>query len=238
MSSPHAPQGSLELPLMADALDHQPSAHKPSWRGWIHLGTLPLALAAGIVLIVVAQGVAASVSSAIFVTASVLMFGVSGTYHRFNWSPKNKVLLKRLDHANIFLLIAGTYTPIAVLALPSDKALRLLIVIWVGTLLGIGFRVLWIGAPRWLYVMLYLGLGWGAVMYMGDLFRANVAMMVLVIAGGLAYSLGAIVYATKRPNPAPATFGFHEIFHALTVVAFMCHWSAVLLIALNPPLVG
>ena len=104
--------------------------------------------------------------------------------------------------------------------------------------MGIGFRVLWIGAPRWLYVMLYLGLGWGAVMYMGDLFRANVAMMVLVIAGGLAYSLGAIVYATKRPNPAPATFGFHEIFHALTVVAFMCHWSAVLLIALNPPLVG
>jgi len=223
---------------MADALDHQRSAHKPSWRGWIHLGTLPLALAAGIVLIVLAQGVAASVSSAIFVTTSVLMFGVSGTYHRFNWSPKNKVLLKRLDHANIFLLIAGTYTPIAVLALPSDKALRLLIVIWVGTLLGIGFRVLWIGAPRWLYVMLYLGLGWGAVMYMGDLFRANVAMMVLVIAGGLAYSLGAIVYATKRPNPAPATFGFHEIFHALTVVAFMCHWSAVLLIALNPPLVG
>ena len=238
MSSPHAPQGSLELPLMADALDHQPSAHTPSWRGWIHLGSLPLALAAGIVLIALAQGVAASVSSAIFVTTSVLMFGVSGTYHRFNWSPKNKVLLKRLDHANIFLLIAGTYTPIAVLALPSDKALRLLIVIWVGTLLGIGFRVLWIGAPRWLYVMLYLGLGWGAVMYMGDLFRANVAMMVLVIAGGLAYSLGAIVYATKRPNPAPATFGFHEIFHALTVVAFMCHWSAVLLIALNPPLVG
>ena len=199
---------------------------------------MPLALADGIVLIVLAHVVAASVSSAIFVTTSVLMFGVSGTYHRFNWSPKNKVLLKRLDHANIFLLIAGTYTPIAVLALPSDKALRLLIVIWVGTLLGIGFRVLWIGAPRWLYVMLYLGLGWGAVMYMGDLFRANVAMMVLVIAGGLAYSLGAIVYATKRPNPAPATFGFHEIFHALTVVAFMCHWSAVLLIALNPPLVG
>jgi hemolysin III len=223
---------------MADALDHQPSVRKPSWRGWIHLGTLPLALAAGIVLIVLAQGVAASVSSAIFVTTSVLMFGVSGTYHRFNWSPKNKVLLKRLDHANIFLLIAGTYTPIAVLALPNEKALRLLMVIWVGTLLGIGFRVLWIGAPRWLYVMLYLGLGWGAVMYMGDLFRANVAMMVLVIAGGLAYSLGAIVYATKRPNPAPATFGFHEIFHALTVVAFMCHWSAVLLIALNPPLVG
>jgi hemolysin III len=135
-------------------------------------------------------------------------------------------------------LIAGTYTPIAVLALPGEKATLLLVLVWGGALLGIGFRVFWLGAPRWIYVPLYLALGWAAVMYMGDLFVANVWMMALVIAGGLAYSVGAVVYATKRPNPSPRHFGFHEIFHALTVVAFMCHWSAVLLVAINPPPVG
>lgn len=238
MTKSPSSSGALHLPLLEATLEHHSEDPKPSWRGWLHLVMLPLAIGAGIVLVVLAQGTPATLSSAVFATTSVLMFGVSGTYHRFNWSTATKKTLKRLDHANIFLLIAGTYTPIAVLALPSDKALRLLVVIWAGTLVGIGFRVLWLGAPRWLYVLLYLALGWAAVMYMGDLFVANLAMMILVIAGGLAYSLGAIVYGTKWPNPAPKTFGFHEIFHALTVVAYLCHWSAVFLIAVNPPAVG
>jgi hemolysin III len=230
--------GTLHLPLMEDTVSHPFHELKPSWRGAIHLGTLPIAVVAGIVLVTLADGVTATVSSAVFAMSSILMFGISGTYHRFSWKPGTKKILRRLDHANIFLLIAGTYTPIAVLALPGDKALLLLALVWGGTLLGIGFRVLWLSAPRWIYVPLYLALGWAAVMYMGDLFAANVAMMVLVIVGGLAYSLGAVVYATRRPNPWPAHFGFHEIFHALTVVAYLSHWSSVMLIALNPPLVG
>jgi hemolysin III len=230
--------GALHLPLLEDSLEYEKTEPRPTWRGAIHLGTLPLALVAGIVLIVLADGMAATISSAVFALSSVLMFGISGTYHRFSWKPRAKTILRRLDHANIFLLIAGTYTPIAVLALPQEKATLLLSLVWGGALLGIGFRVFWIKAPRWMYVPLYLALGWAAVMYMGDLFVANVWMMALVIIGGLAYSVGAVVYATKRPNPSPAHFGFHEIFHTLTVVAFMSHWSAVLLVAINPPLVG
>jgi hemolysin III len=235
---PTTESGSLHLPLLEESLQYRELESKPSWRGVIHLGTLPLALAAGIVLVALAEGVAATVSTAVFATTSILLFGISGTYHRFQWSERARVLLKRLDHANIFLLIAGTYTPIAVLALPSEKAWRLLSIIWIGTILGIAARVLWISAPRWVYVPLYLGLGWAAVMYMNDLFIANVAMMVLVIVGGLLYSVGAVVYATKWPNPAPHTFGFHEIFHVFTVLAFMSHWTAVLLVALDPPTLG
>ena len=132
-----------------------------------------------------------------FTLTSMLLFGLSALYHRFDWSPRTKVILKRVDHANIFLLIAGTYTPMAILALPPDKGWLLLGIVWGGALLGIGFRVFWIHAPRWLYVALYLLLGWAAVMYLGDLLAASVPMMVLVIVGGLLYTGGAIVYAQE-----------------------------------------
>jgi hemolysin III len=227
---PHIPS----LPLIDAATPLPDSEVKPLWRGWIHAATFPVAIAAGIVLIVLADGPAAKWSSAVFMTTSLLLFGISALYHRFNWKPRAKVLLKRFDHANIFLLIAGTYTPIAVLALPPQQGLLLLTLVWVGALLGIGFRVFWVHAPRWLYVLLYLVMGWAAVMYLGELLEANLAMMVLVVAGGLAYTVGAIVYGLKKPNPIPGVFGFHEIFHTLTVVAFMCHWTAILLIAMHP----
>ena len=236
MSDSETPSAPLHLPLVEESVAYETAEIKPTWRGWIHLSTLPIAIAAGIVLIVLANGVPATVSSAVFVTSSILMFGISGTYHRFNWSPRTKKVLKRLDHANIFLLIAGTYTPIAVLALPADKARTLLIAIGVGTIIGIAMRVLWVGAPRWSYVPIYLGLGWAAVMYLPDLVAANLVMMVLVLVGGLAYTVGGVIYGLKWPNPSAKNFGFHEIFHALTVVAFLCHWTAVLLVALNPPL--
>jgi hemolysin III len=207
---------------------------KPTWRGWIHAATFPIAIAAGVVLIVVADGAAAKWAAAVFMATSVLLFGNSALYHRFNWGPKTKAVLKRIDHANIMLLIAGTYTPLAVLALPPDKGALLLILVWSGALLGILFRVFWINAPRWLYVALYLLLGWAAVLYMVDLFQANAVMMLLVIIGGLLYTGGAVCYALKRPNPWPGHFGFHEIFHVCTVLAFLCHWTACLLIALQP----
>lgn len=235
MSTPDASAPDLpQLPLLEEAADDAHVEIKPTWRGWIHAGTFPVAIAAGIVLIVFAQGGAAKWAAAVFMASSLLLFGNSAVYHRFNWGHTVKVVLKRIDHANILLLIAGTYTPLAVLALPPEKGMLLLILVWSGALLGILFRVFWINAPRWLYVALYLLLGWAAVMYIVDLLNANVAMMVLVIIGGLLYTGGAVVYALKKPNPWPGHFGFHEIFHVCTVLAFLCHWTACLLIALEP----
>jgi len=229
-SEPDVPQ----LPLIEAAEEDAAVEVKPTWRGWIHAGTFPVAIAAGIVLIALAQGAPAKWAGAVFMATSLLLFGNSAVYHRFNWGPRTKAVLKRIDHANILLLIAGTYTPLAVLALPPEKGLVLLIVVWSGTVLGILFRVFWINAPRWLYVALYLALGWAAVMYMVDLVNANVAMMVLVCVGGLLYTGGAVIYAMKKPNPWPGRFGFHEIFHVCTVLAFLCHWTACLLISLAP----
>jgi len=224
---------SIALPLLEDAVEHDGDL-KPTWRGWIHAGTFPITVVAGIVLITLADGPIAKWASAVFMLTSMLLFGNSALYHRFNWSPKKRLLLKRIDHANIFLLIAGTYTPIALLALPLDKGIVLLIAVWTGALLGIGFRIFWISAPRWLYVPLYVLLGWAAVAYVVDIFAASPAAMVLVVVGGLLYTGGSVVYGMKKPNPIPGTFGFHEIFHALTVLAFLCHWTAALLVALNP----
>ncbi len=229
-SVPDLPQ----LPLLDAAARDAAAEIRPTWRGWIHAGTFPVAIAAGVLLIVFAQSGAAKASAAVFMATSLLLFGNSAVYHRFDWSPRVKVVLKRIDHANILLLIAGTYTPLATLALPPEKGTLLLVLVWSGALLGILFRVFWIHAPRWLYVALYLLLGWAAVMYIVDLLHANVAMMVLVIVGGLLYTGGAVVYALKRPNPWPGHFGFHEIFHVCTVLAFLCHWTACLLIALKP----
>lgn len=229
------------IPLLEDELESHPEPAadvKPTWRGWIHAATFPLTIILGIVLLVLADGVAATVSSAVFIVSSMLLFGISALYHRLNWSDRTKLLLKRFDHANIFLLIAGSYTPITVLSLPQEKAVLLLCLVWGGALLGIGFRVFWIGAPRWLYVPLYVLLGWAAVMFIVDFFTANAIMMTLILVGGLCYTLGAVFYGLKRPNPFPGRFGFHEIFHTLTLLAFLCHWTAIFLVATNPPLLS
>ena len=207
---------------------------KPTWRGWIHTGVLPIVIACGVLLIVFADGVPAKAVSAIYFASSILLFGNSALYHRFNWKPRTKRVLKRIDHANILLLIAGSYTPITWLALPQDKALPLMIVIWVTAAVGIGFRVFWISAPRWLYVPIYIGMGWVALAFIADFFAANAPMMILILSGGLCYSIGAAVYAFKWPNPSKKHFGFHEIFHALTVLAFLSQWVGIFLIALSP----
>lgn len=221
------------MPISEGFREPQPEI-KPTWRGWIHTGVLPLVVAGGIVLVVLANGVPAKIATAVFFANSLLLFGNSALYHRFNWSPKVKVTLKRIDHANIFLLIAGSYTPITWLALPQEKAILLMSIIWGSALLGICFRVFWLHAPRWLYVAIYIAMGWGAFVYVVDFMNANAPMMILILVGGLCYTLGAVVYALKKPNPVPGVFGFHEIFHSFTVLAFMCHWTAALLIALSP----
>jgi hemolysin III len=223
----HVPLGELKGQPHEDEL-------KPTWRGWIHTGVLPFVVVAGIVLVIFAEGWVAKSAAGVYFASAVLLFGNSAFYHRLNWKPFAKTLLKRIDHANIFLLIAGTYTPISASGLVAEKGTILLILVWSIALVGIGFRVFWINAPRWLYVPMYLGLGWIASLYVVDLFAASWLMMTLVIVGGLFYTVGAIIYALKRPNPSPKHFGFHEIFHALTVAAFFCHFVAALLIGFDP----
>lgn len=206
------------------------AAIKPKLRGWLHLGTTPLALAAGIVLVALAPTTSARIAAAVFAVTAVLLFGTSAVYHRGNghFSERTSRILKRLDHANIFLIIAGTYTPFAVLLLPPGEGRTLLWVVWVGAIAGVLFRVLWVGAPRWLYTPVYVALGWVAVFYLPGFWRNGGAVVVTLIAvGGLLYTLGAVVYGTKRPNPSPRWFGFHEIFHAFTIVAFAAHYVAV-----------
>jgi hemolysin III len=201
---------------------------KPRLRGWIHAGTAPVALVAGVVLVLLAPTAEARVSTAVFALAGVVLFGTSAVYHRGTWSPRTAATLRRADHSNIFLLIAGTYTPLAVLLLDRSTATVLLIVVWVGAALGILARILWLDAPRWVYVPVYMALGWVAVGYMPAFGRSGGPGIVWLVAlGGLAYMLGATAYATKRPNPSPRWFGFHEIFHVGTVLGWGCHYAAV-----------
>lgn len=206
---------------------------KPTLRGWIHAGTLPVAIVLGVILMVIAKGIALTWATAVFLATSSILFGVSALYHRRTWSPDATAVLRRLDHSNIFLLIAGTYTPMTVAALEPPSSTILLVLVWSGALIGIAFRLFWLSAPRWLYVLLYIGLGWTAVWFAGDLIEANVAGVILVLIGGLAYTGGAVVYALKRPNPVPGVFGFHEVFHLCTAIAFACHWTAMLLFVLE-----
>lgn len=198
---------------------------KPKLRGWLHAGTFPLSVVAGIVLVVLAPSIAGKVSSAIFVVTAGLLFGVSAVYHRGRWSPRVAAVLRRFDHANIFLIIAGTYTPFTILLLDQRNATILLSLVWAGALVGIAFRVLWLGAPRWLYVPVYIALGWAAAFWLPDFFGGGpIVVGILIVAGGLLYSAGAIIYATKRPNPSPRWFGFHEVFHSFTIAAFTTHF--------------
>lgn len=188
----------------------------------------PVSVVAGIVLVTTATTQEGRVTSAIFATTAALLFGTSALFHRGSWSPRVKGLLRRMDHSNIYLIIAGSYTPFAVLALPPDKGRTLLVIVWVGALAGVAFRVFWVGAPRWLYTTLYVVIGWVAIIYLPDLIDgAGVTAVVLIVVGGVLYSLGAVVYGMKRPNPWPEWFGFHEVFHSLTIAAFVAHYAAV-----------
>ncbi|MBT1018203.1 hemolysin III family protein [Canibacter sp. lx-72] len=208
--------------------------YKPLLRGWLHAGTTPLAIAAGVLLIVFAHGTASKLSAVVYLVSSVLLFGNSALYHRLNWSAKNKRILRRIDHANIYLLIAGTYTPIAVGTLPTDNARILLFAVWAAAVAGVAIRVFWLGAPRLLYVGLYIAMGWAAVFFLPKMFTANNATVILLIIGGLIYTAGAVFYAFKWPLRNNQFFGFHELFHACTVAAFFCHWVGALLALLNP----
>ena len=170
----------------------------------------------------------ATAAVAVYAASVSGLFGVSALYHRITWPPRVRRWLRRLDHAMIFLLIAGTYTPIALLVLKGRLASTVLVIVWAGAAAGIALNLAWTDAPKWVSALVYLALGWVAVVAMPQLFSGlGVAGGVLIIAGGLLYSAGALVYALRRPDPAPATFGYHEIFHLLVIGGVVAHFVAV-----------
>jgi hemolysin III len=191
----------------------------------------PLALVAGLVLITITTELRGRVTLTIFTLTAVSLFTCSAIYHRVPWGPSAKAIWRRIDHANIPLLIAGTYTPFAIYLLDKSQAVILLSLVWGGALLSGVFRVFWLSAPRWLYVPIYLALGWAALIYLPDFYRNGGLIVFLLVAfGGILYSLGAIIYAVKWPNFSINWFGFHELFHAMTAAAFISHFIAAVLV--------
>lgn len=205
-----------------------PGTSKPLLRGVLHQWAALAALAAGIVLTAMAPTARAGLAAAIFGTSLFVLFAVSATYHRPTWGPVARAWMRRADHASIFLLIAGTYTPVCLLALEPEPGTRGLLLVWGGATLGVLQSLFWIRAPKFVAALLGLGVGWSVVPYMGEVRGAvSTAGFVLLVLGGLLYSVGAVAYATKWPNPRPHVFGYHEVFHALTIIAALLHFVFV-----------
>jgi len=208
-------------------LDKASGATIPKLRGWFHLGATPLVIVASLVLFILSRD-SFKFAVALYSLTAIALFSVSAIYHRVPWSPAKKKIWRRLDHANINLLIAGSYTPFAVSLLHGSDRTILLSVIWTGALIGVAVRVFWIGAPRWLYVANYLVLGWVAVLYTPQMYREGGLWVLLpILFGGLLYSIGAIFYALKRPGRDAKYFGFHELFHIFVLAAWISQYLAV-----------
>ncbi|KAE8130184.1 MULTISPECIES: PAQR family membrane homeostasis protein TrhA [Bifidobacterium] len=208
---------------------------KPLLRGWIHAVSAPLALAAGIVLICLAHGTGLKWACAIFMSCSAFLFINSAAYHLGDWSPRVTDVLRRIDHLNIFLLIAGTYTPVS-FALDSFWRTAIIVGMWSCTFVAMIIHVIWINAPRWLYVIVYIVFGVSGLAFMRLFWLSPAAgpvVVILIAAGGACYIAGAIVYALRKPDPWPRIFGFHEIFHLGTVAGFACHMVAIYMVIVN-----
>ena len=205
--------------------------NRPKLRGIIHLVMSPLSLVAGLTLITITSELRGRVTLTIFTLTAVSLFTCSAIYHRVPWGPTAKAVWRRIDHANIPLLIAGTYTPFAIYLLDKNHAIVLLSIVWGGAVMSGVFRVFWLSAPRWLYVPIYIALGWAALIYLPDFYRnGGLLVLILIAFGGLLYSAGAIIYAIKKPNFSINWFGFHELFHAMTAAAFISHFIAAVLV--------
>lgn len=204
---------------------------KPRMRGWLHAYAAVVSILTGATLVtfaVVFRGGAAAWSTPIYAATVTLLFSCSALYHRLNWGPRGHRIMKRLDHSMIFVFIAGTYTPFAALTLPRASSVAVLLVVWIGAFLGVLLQSTWPTAPRIVSVPLYIALGWVAVFILPELLHNfGVATLVLISAGGIVYTLGALAYGFKRPDPVPHTFGYHEVFHLCTLIAAVCHYVAV-----------
>jgi hemolysin III len=226
---PPATSRGLQTPAAAD-----PEVRvKPRLRGVFHQYAFFVSLASGTLLVLLATTPKAAAAAAIYAASVSALFGVSALYHRITWTTAARRRMRRLDHAMIFLLIAGTYTPVGLLVLHGTLATVVLAVVWGGAAAGIVLELAWTRAPRWLGGTVYLALGWVAVVAMPQLFgRLGLAGGLLIVAGGLVYSAGVAVYALRRPDPAPAVFGYHEVFHLLVIVGVAAHFLAISLYAL------
>lgn len=222
------PVPNQQAPSHSLSSSHPYFEKKPLMRGWLHAGFAPLVFTAGIVLILLSGGGLLGLACAVFALTGVQLFGVSGMYHRAYWPDKWRMTFKRLDHANIALVIAGTYTPLAIALLNETQGNFLLWIIWSCALAVVLFRVLWTHALRWLYTPIYAVMGLIAVFYLPDFWRVSPTASVLIAAGGAIYILGAVFYGTKFPQLSPRHFGFHELFHVCTIVGFILHYIAVM----------
>jgi hemolysin III len=230
---PVGPPASRDLQAPAATVPEQ--RVKPRLRGVFHQYAFFVSLASGALLVLLAATARASAAAAIYAASVSALFGVSALYHRVTWTGPARRRMRRLDHAMIFLLIAGTYTPVGLLVLKGSLATVVLAVVWGGAVAGIVLELAWTRAPRWLGGAVYLALGWVAVVAMPQLFaRLGMAGGLLIVVGGLIYSAGAAVYGLRRPDPVPAVFGYHEVFHLLVIAGVVAHFLAISLFALPP----
>jgi len=201
---------------------------KPRLRGVFHEYAFYVAVVAGAILVAVSDSARELVATWIYAAALAAMFGVSALYHRVDWrSPRMRTWMRRLDHSAILLLIAGTYTPFALLAFEGTVADAVLITVWAGAAAGLVLNLAWIDAPKWLVAVVFVALGWVGVIAFPQMVDLGIAPAMLILAGGALYTLGAVTYALRRPNPAPAVFGYHEIFHLLVIGAAAVHFVAI-----------
>jgi hemolysin III len=201
---------------------------KPRLRGVFHEYAFYVAVVAGAILVAVSDSARELVATWIYAAALAAMFGVSALYHRVDWrSPRMRTWMRRLDHSAILLLIAGTYTPFALLAFDGTVADAVLITVWAGAAAGLVLNLAWIDAPKWLVAIVFVALGWVGVIAFPQMLDLGLAPAGLILAGGALYTLGAVTYALRRPNPAPAVFGYHEIFHLLVIGAAATHFVAI-----------
>jgi hemolysin III len=216
-------------------LDIAREAVVPRLRGLLHAYAFWFALAAGASLIVVADNSRARIAAVIYGVGLCALFGVSATYHRWRGHPRWKPILRRIDHSTIFVFIAASYTPIALLVLDGPVRIIVLASVWTGAFAGVAMSIAWIDAPRLPVALCYVAVGWVAIVALPQLFsHRGIGMPLLLLAGGVLYSLGAAAYATRRPNPWPRTFGFHEVFHALVIAAAVVHFVAIAGVIANP----
>jgi hemolysin III len=210
------------------------AAVKPKLRGVSHQWAFVASLFLGAGLILAAKTPKATLAVAIYAVSLSALLGTSALYHRVNWKrPEVRQWMRRLDHSMIFFLIAGTYTPFALLVLSGPLADAILVVVWIGAIAGAVVETIWIDHPKWVAALIYMSLGWVAAVAFPELWDdIGIAGTLLVAAGGLLYTAGAVVYATQRPNPSPRVFGYHEVFHALVIAAAAAHFAAIAFFAL------
>jgi hemolysin III len=205
-----------------------PARAKPLLRGVLHQAAFFVSLAVAPLLIFGADGGRARLAAAVFAGSVSACFGASALYHRVTWTPGVRLWMRRVDHAGVYVLIAGTYTPVSLLVLRGAWRPTILAIVWTGAAAAIVLKFVWVGAPKWLAAAIGIGLGWVAVAALPQLISHIAPVGVtLLVAGGLVYTAGAVVYARRRPDPAPAVFGYHELFHALTIVAVVCQYVAI-----------